>query len=157
VNIIKSLFGKPKRKPGYVEAAALNAVGKLDATSVVSTVAADLNATGVLSAADPSSPHHVVIKLGDQVIDISPPRARRMAEDLRNAIKLTIRVERHMIPDLELGQLLTVDSMPYRVVEIRQGPPEDILELHLSADVLAEQEPEALPEDKIDINHELNQ
>jgi len=43
------------------------------------------------------------------------------------------------------------------VVEIRQGPPEDMLELHLSADVLAEQKPEALPEDKMDIMHELNQ
>jgi len=109
MNPFKGLFGRGWKKPGYVEGAVLNAVGKLDVTSVVSTVAADLNATGVLSAVDPLIPHrHVTIKLGDQVLDISPPRARRMAEDIRNSIKLTVRVERHMVPDLELGQLLTV-------------------------------------------------
>jgi len=162
VNPFKSLAEKVRRRvPGYVEGAVLDAVGKLDVSPDLDfAVAADLNATGVLNAADSDllPQRFVEIKLGDHVFNIPSPEVRRLAENVRNAATTRLRVDSSLIPSLELGDYIKVDHVPYRVVEIRKDFPEDdTLELHLSANVLEEKKPEELPEDKIDIMHELNQ
>jgi len=169
MNPFKALFGKGRRRPGFVEAAVLNATGKLDVASVSSVaIAADLNATGVLNAVggDLRSSRHVRIKVGDQVLDISSPEAKRIADNIRKKLTHTITIDRSLIPDLELGDLISVDNVPYKVVGIRQVSMrvKDTLEVELSADTLEDQKPEDIiivieefPEDKVDINYELNQ